>query len=123
MVNFYGSNSWSYSRLGRNEEGSAELETILSGDETEILITLGKRKKVVFFHYGAIRPFVTGDGLSIPLFWGLRQKENTIQSCDYNRKHRCKGCRKAYLKQTDTVYAAHEIGNRDSHEECAQNTL
>lgn len=42
VVIFYGSNSWAYTRLGRVvEDEIAELETILSGSETEVLLSLG----------------------------------------------------------------------------------
>ena len=41
IVIFYGSNSWAYTRLGRVEGLSAEdLESILSGPETEITLSL-----------------------------------------------------------------------------------
>lgn len=42
VVIFYGSNSWAYTRLGRViEDEIAELETILSGSESEVLLSLG----------------------------------------------------------------------------------
>ena len=41
IVFFYGSNSWSYTRLGKAEGLSAEkLEQILSGPETELTLSL-----------------------------------------------------------------------------------
>lgn len=41
IVFFYGSNSWSYTRLGKEEGLSAEeLEQILSGPETELTLSL-----------------------------------------------------------------------------------
>lgn len=41
IVIFYGSNSWSYTRLGKiSGADSSELERILSGNETEITISL-----------------------------------------------------------------------------------
>ncbi|MCM1262593.1 MAG: cyclophilin-like fold protein [Butyrivibrio sp.] len=41
IVIFYGSNSWAYTRLGRvSDADEAELETILSGEETEITLSL-----------------------------------------------------------------------------------
>ncbi len=42
VVIFYGSNSWAYTRLGRVvEDEIEELDTILSGNETEVLLSLG----------------------------------------------------------------------------------
>lgn len=41
IVIFYGSNSWAYTRLGRVSDADAsELETVLSGEETEITLSL-----------------------------------------------------------------------------------
>ncbi|MCM1560558.1 MAG: cyclophilin-like fold protein [Butyrivibrio sp.] len=41
IVIFYGSNSWAYTRLGRvSDVDEADLETILSGEETEITLSL-----------------------------------------------------------------------------------
>lgn len=41
IVIFYGSNSWSYTRLGRiSGADSSELKTILSGSDTEITLSL-----------------------------------------------------------------------------------
>lgn len=41
IVIFYGSNSWAYTRLGKvSDADGAELETVLSGDETEITLSL-----------------------------------------------------------------------------------
>ena len=44
IVIFYGSNSWSYTRLGKVEDLSAEeLTQILSGPENEITMSINKR--------------------------------------------------------------------------------
>jgi len=41
IVIFYGSNSWAYTRLGKvSDADKTELETILSGEETEITLSL-----------------------------------------------------------------------------------
>ncbi|MCM1174915.1 MAG: cyclophilin-like fold protein [Blautia sp.] len=41
IVIFYGSNSWAYTRLGEIlDEDASELETVLSGEETEITLSL-----------------------------------------------------------------------------------
>ncbi|MCM1257082.1 MAG: cyclophilin-like fold protein [Roseburia sp.] len=41
IVIFYGSNSWAYTRLGRvSDADAAELEEVLSGEETEITLSL-----------------------------------------------------------------------------------
>ncbi len=41
IVIFYGSNSWAYTRLGKvSNADETELETILSGEETEIMLSL-----------------------------------------------------------------------------------
>jgi len=41
IVIFYGSNSWAYTRLGKvSDADETELETILSGDEIEITLSL-----------------------------------------------------------------------------------
>lgn len=41
IVFFYGANSWSYTRIGKVEESSIEeLESMLSGSETEITLSL-----------------------------------------------------------------------------------
>lgn len=42
IVIFYGSNSWSYTRLGKvTGVDASELEKILSGEETEVTISIG----------------------------------------------------------------------------------
>ncbi|MCM1234359.1 MAG: cyclophilin-like fold protein [Ruminococcus flavefaciens] len=41
IVIFYGSNSWAYTRLGEISDADAsELETVLSGEETEVTLSL-----------------------------------------------------------------------------------
>lgn len=46
IVIFYGSNSWSYTRLGKiSGADSSELERILSGTDTEITLSLNRSKK------------------------------------------------------------------------------
>lgn len=44
IVIFYGSNSWSYTRLGKiSDADGAELERILGGDETELTLSFGDK--------------------------------------------------------------------------------
>ena len=41
IVFFYGANSWSYTKIGKVEASSIEeLESVLSGSETEVILSI-----------------------------------------------------------------------------------